>query len=73
MSQNLPVNGFMWVKYLSDFNLKNKKKNNKNSDVGYFLEVDLENPKKLFSSHKELQFLPERRKSEKVEKLVCSI
>ena len=74
MSQNVPVNGFMWVKYLSNFNLKNKKKNyNKNSDVGYFLEVDLENQKKLFSYHKELQFLPERRKSEKVEKLVCSI
>ena len=29
--------------------------------------------KKLWSSHKELPFLPERRKLEKVEKLVCSI
>ena len=27
----------------------------------------------LFSSHKELPFSPERRKLEKVEKLVCSI
>ena len=30
-------------------------------------------PKQLFTSHKELHFLPERRKLEKVEKLVCSI
>ena len=32
-----------------------------------------EYPKQLFSSHKELHFLPERRRLEKVEKLVCSI
>ena len=36
-------------------------------------EVDIEYPKQLFGSHKELPFLPERRKLEKVEKLVCSI
>ena len=39
----------------------------------YFFEVDVEYPKKLFSSHKYLPYLPERRKLEKVEKLVCSI
>ena len=44
-----------------------------NSDERYFLEVDVECLKQLFSSHKELPFLPERRKLEKVEKLVCSI
>ena len=33
----------------------------------------MEYSKKLWSSHKELPFLPERRKLEKVEKLVCSI
>ena len=38
-----------------------------------FLEVDVEYPRQLFSSHKESPFLPERRKLEKVEKLVCSI
>ena len=71
MSQKLPVNGFMWVKYLSKFN--GDRNYNEDSDVGYFLEVDVEYPKKLFGSHKDLPFLPERKKLEKVEKLVCSI
>ena len=35
--------------------------------------MDIEYPKQLFGSHKELPFLPERKKLEKVEKLVCSI
>ena len=74
MSQKLPVNGFMWYnEYLSDFNEDFIKNYNENSDVGYFPEVDVEYPKKLWSSYKELPFLPERKKLEKVEKLVCSI
>ena len=64
----------MWHNdYLSDFNKDFIKNYNKNSDVGYFLEVDIEYPKTLWGSHKELPFLPERKKLEKVEKLVCSI
>ena len=74
MSQKLPVNGFKWVNYdLSRFNEDFIKNYSENSDIGYFLEVDLEYPKKLFSSHKDLPFLPERKKLEKLEKLVCSI
>ena len=74
MSQKLPVNGFMWYKeYLSDCNEDFIKNDDENSDEGYFLEVDIEYPKQLFGSHKELPFLTERRKLEKVEKLVCSI
>ena len=74
MSQKLSVNGFMWYNdHLSDFSEEFIKNYNENSDEGYFLEVDIEYPKKLWSSHKELPFLPERRKLEKVEKLVCSI
>ena len=64
MSQKLPVNGFMWYNdHLSDFNEEFLKNSDENSDEGFF----------LFGSHKELPFLPERRKLEKVEKLVCSI
>ena len=73
MSQKLPVNGFKWENDLSRFNEDFIKNYNENSDIGYFLEVDVEYPKKLFSSHKDLPFLPERKKLEKVEKLVCSI
>ena len=74
MSEKLPVNGFMWYnEYLSDFNEDFIKNYNENSDVGYFFEVDVKYPKQLFDSHNELPFLPERKKLEKAEKLVCDI
>ena len=49
MSQKLPVNGFKWVKHeeLLKFNeifIKNYKEN---SDIGYFLAVDIDYPKKI--------------------------
>ena len=44
-----------------------------NSNKGYFLEVDIDYPQELFNLHKDLSFLPERNKVEKVEKLICSI
>ena len=72
-SQKLPVNGFMWYDdHLSDFNEDFIKNCNENSDDGYFLEVDIKYPKTLWGSHKELPFLPERKKLEIVEKLVLS-
>ena len=74
MSQKFSVNGFMWYNdYLSGFNEDFIKNYNQNSYEGYFLEVDIEYPKQLWSSHKDLLVLPERRKLEKVEKLVCRI
>ena len=74
MSQKLPVNGFMWYNdHLSDFNDDFTKNYNENSDEEYFLEIDIDYTKQLWSSHKDLPFLPERRKLVKVEKLVCSI
>ena len=45
MSQKLPVNGFKWVEKLSKFNERLIKSYNENSDIGYFLEVDVEYPK----------------------------
>ena len=69
MSQKLPINGFKWTKNLSKFNEDFIKKYDENSNTGYFLELDIE----LLNSHKDLPFLPERKKVEKVEKRICSI
>ena len=41
--------------------------------IGDILEVDVDYPKNLFNFHKDLSFLPERKKLEKVEELVCGI
>ena len=76
VSQKLPVNGFKWVKQkkLSRFNedLKKKKKD-EDSNMGYFPEVNIDYPKELFNFHKDLPFLPAKKKIEKFEKLICSI
>ena len=74
MSQKLPVNGFIWVKNLSEFNESIIRNYNENSDdIGFFLEVDIDYPEKLFNLHNNTPFLPERKKVNKVEKHVCSI
>ena len=75
MSQNLPVKGFKRVKQkkLSKFNEDFMKNYDENSSKGYFLEVDIDYPKELFNHHKDLPFLPESKKVNKVEKLICSI
>ena len=73
MSQELTVNGFNWVKNLSQFNESFIKNYDENTDIGYFFEVDLEYPKRLLNLHKDLPFLPEKKKVEKVERLICSI
>ena len=78
MSQKLPVNGFKWVKNLSEcnsiqFNESFIRDYDENSDIGYFFEVDIDYSEKCFNLHKDLPFLPERKKVNKVEKLICSI
>ena len=74
MSQKLPVNGFKWVEKpkLSRFNERFIKNYNENSDIGYFLEVNIDYPKELFNLHKYLPFLLERKKVNKCEKLISS-
>ena len=78
MSQEVPVNGFEWVEDLSQFKEDFIKNYDENSDKGYFLEVDVEYPKKLFNGvalnlHEDLPFLPERKKIKKCNKLVCNM
>ena len=64
ISQKLPVNGFIrYNNYLSDFTEDFIKNYDENSDKGYFLAVDVEYSKKLWISHKDLPFSPERKKN----------
>ena len=58
MSQKVPMNGFKWVTKLSRFKERFIKNYNENSDMGYFLEVDIDYPKELFNLQKDLPFLP---------------
>ena len=71
MSQKLPVNGFKWVKNLSKFNEIFIINYDENNDKGYFLEIDVYYPKKLFDLRKDLPFSPGRKKVNKIEKLIC--
>ena len=75
MPQKLPVNDLKWVKQedLSQFNEDFIKSCDENGNTGYFLEVDIDYPKELFDLHKDLPFLPESKKVNKVEKLICDI
>ena len=69
--KKLPVNGFKWVTKLNKINEDFIKNYNKNSNVGYFLDVDIEYPKNLHKMHSDLPFLPDRKKIGKIEKLFC--
>ena len=53
MSKKLPVNGFKWENDLSRFNENFIKTYNENSDVGYFLEVDIDYSKQLWRKIKD--------------------
>ena len=46
MSQKLPLNSFKWVKSLSKFNEDFIKKYDEDSNTGYFLDIDVDYPKK---------------------------
>ena len=66
-------NGFEWVKEVSQFNEDFIKSYDEDRNKGYFLEVDAEYPKNLSNLHCDLPFLPERKKIEKCNKLICNI
>ena len=72
MCKKLPVDGFKWLDDLSVFTENVIKNYNENSDYGSILEVDKEYQKTLWSLRKDLPFLPNREKINKVEKLVIS-
>ena len=69
----MSVNGFKWVEETSHFNEDFIKSYNEETDKEYFLEVDFQHPEKLHELHNDLPFLPERMKTEKVEKLLANL
>ena len=72
MSQKLPVNDFKSVKQeLSNFNEDFIKNYDENGNIGYFFEVDIDYQKELFNLHKDFPFLPESKKVNNVQKLIC--
>ena len=73
MSQKRPVNNFETIGDTSQFNEDFMKSYNKESDEGFFLEVDVQYTQKLLELHNDLPFSSERIKIKKVEKLVIHI
>ena len=72
MSQKLPVNGFKWIKDVTEIDEKFIKNYDEDSDKGYILEVDVKYPRKLHDLHSDLPFLPKRMKIYECKKLVCN-
>ena len=73
MPPKLPVNNFQWIKDISQFHEVSIKNYNEESDEGYYLEADVQYLEKLHELHNDLPFLPERKKTETVEKLVANL
>ena len=72
MSQKLLVNNFEQIKDTSKFNEDFIKNYSEESEEEYFVIVDVQYLEKLHKLHNDLLFLPERMKTEKVEKLVAN-
>ena len=73
MRQKLPVNNFVWIKDIYQFNEDFVKNYNEENDEGHFFEVDGQYLKKLHELHNGLPFLSETMKIEKVKKLVANL
>ena len=73
MSQKLSVNGFNWIKDVTEIDKKFIKNYDGDSDKGYILEVDVKYPRKLHDLHSDLPFLPKRMKIDQCKKLVCNL
>ena len=57
MSQYLLYGEFKWLKNVDEFDVKSI---NKKSEIGYFLEVDLEHPDNLHELHNDCPLTPEK-------------
>ena len=73
MCKNLPIGEFKWVKKLSIYTEEAIKIYDKNSHYSEKLEIHIEYSKELASKHSDLPFLPQRKKINKVHKLVTTL
>ena len=73
MDLSMDLSGFKWVEYLSKYNEDFIKSYNKESDEGYFLEVEVQSTKDLHDLHNDLLVLHERMKIEKIENSVANL
>ena len=73
MFKKLSVDGFEWVEDLLIIDQDFIKNYDKDSNVGYFIEADIEYPKVLHILHSDLPFLPERMEVNKCKKLICNL
>ena len=72
MCHKLPYRNFKWCD-VSKYDTDMIKSYDKNSDDGGLLEVDIECPEEVALLHENLAFLPERRNTNGVEKLVTTL
>ena len=73
MSEKFPVDGFEWVEDISEIDENFIKNYDEDSNIGCFIESDVEYPKELHTLHIYLPFLLERMKVNKSKKLVCNL
>ena len=62
VSEPLPVSGFKWVENIFDFTSDFIISYDENSDTGYNFEAIIRYPEKLHEIHKDLPFLPRKKK-----------
>ena len=67
------LDGFKWVEETSQFNEDFIKNYNEYSDMGYYLEVDVQYPKEPNEFQNDLPFLSKRLKPGKVGKLLVNL
>ena len=73
ISQKLPVNGFKWEKIVSKFDEDFITNYDEDTNKGYIFEVDVKYPKDFHDLQSDLQFLSEKNKINKCDKLVCNL
>ena len=73
--KKLPVSDFEWIEKddISELDDDFMKSYDEDDDIGYYLEVDVEYPRKLHKLHSDLPFLTERMKINNCNNLVYNL